>query len=537
MPRSTRLLIALAAAAALLTTITALRPAVGPDPRPGPSPAPEPEPEPLRLRLEPGQVARYAFEIDSEQHSNLGVAIIEGRAQLAGQLELAVAAVERRGEGAVAIVTLRFPAVRVEAWQALGQPIVEPGAEAPLSDCLARFELSDRGAVDAVQVAADTPPACAPLARLVTPLLATRLDDGSAWTTEDELLLGRASTAWRRGDPLEVEQVGRTYHALHGVTAAGPHPADSTARYALDRRGLYAALEGEELIALEGQHPYRVRTRWSMRRVETSRGAVALPATGWRSAAVGNSPADRRRQLLIAQADGMTAAELLGDLGDRAGALSHRWMYRATGLLTLDPTLAGAVGAIFEQDGISERGRGFVLDLLASAGHSAAQAELRRLLDTPRARRSPRALLFAGRLALLAEPDAQTVDWLGDRQGLDDPFAIACTYALGAAAGRLEGDAAAAIGASLASALEGTDDPAAQRHLIASLGNVGDAAHVATLAPLAESEDPAVRAAVARALRKTASPEAERILDRLADDPASRVQRAARAVRARHAAL
>lgn len=207
----------------------------------------------------------------------------------------------------------------------------------------------------------------------------------------------------------------------------------------------------------------------------------------------------------------------------------NRWLWRATGLLTLRPELCDQFDALFQDPYLNHTVRAMILDLLTNVGHAQAQAALRRLLATDAARQGPGAAALYQRLALLDAPDAATLDLAESRFDTDEgPSRGPAAVVLGAVAGQRHrsGDLEGARRANekLVSALRAAGEPGERAALVLGLGNAGLEENVATLRALAEDEDSGVRGAVATALRKTATPEAEALLLDLLTDADPQVQ-------------
>ena len=70
--------------------------------------------------------------------------------------------------------------------------------------------------------------------------------------------------------------------------------------------------------------------------------------------------------------------------------LEHiRMLWRVVGLLRHEPVSCDRLGALAASERFGSADRGLVLDLLTSAGTSAAQSALRASLDAPTVRRDP----------------------------------------------------------------------------------------------------------------------------------------------------
>ena len=106
--------------------------------------------------------------------------------------------------------------------------------------------------------------------------------------------------------------------------------------------------------------------------------AAVVPSTGPMD--VVESGAGRRNALLL-RAAGLTGAQLVLDI--RAHATMerlpdhNRWLWRATGLLKLEPALCSQLVTLFQDKTLGQETRALILDLLVGAGHATAQEAMR----------------------------------------------------------------------------------------------------------------------------------------------------------------
>lgn len=245
---------------------------------------------------------------------------------------------------------------------------------------------------------------------------------------------------------------------------------------------------------------------------------------------------------LVSRAGDMTTARMLDELRTfgPGGEMPHhsRWAWQATGRMLLDPSAAEALGRlVIEEKSIGFKGRALAFDLLASVGHAEAQSAMRDALrNIERDDRFPSLLNRAG---FITEPEPRTVQLVADIYESADGIARqSAATTLGASAGHLyrtgQTDDALRHVRRLETDLRTQSDATDRRALILGLGNAGVDEAVATIAAHARDDAPAVRRAVATALRKTPGLVAEEALDALMADADPRVGRAAVRALGRH---
>ena len=343
---------------------------------------------------------------------------------------------------------------------------------------------------------------------------------------------------------LELRRERLTYDRLEALTSddIDEHrlALSGEATASLDPSGTLRSLDSSEHLALTGATTYVADTAATLVLVRTedvpARDASARLAhlTAQRFDRPPKDPGTQER-LLMNRVAGLTGDQLLADLAayGSGGLLPDhsRWLWRATGLLLLEPGLAADLADTFADGNATHRE--LVLDLLAAAGTAQAQLAMRDLLSEPAHQAAAGFPLQLQRLSTLRNPEPATVDLV--RGLFDDHHAAhgnhwAAGYALGSTAGALyDADPAAALEAAapLVEALASVSDATDRRHLLASLGNAALPEHAAAVRAHADDASPHVQAATARALRDLDDQASVDALHGLLADPSVAVQRAA----------
>lgn len=361
-----------------------------------------------------------------------------------------------------------------------------------------------------------------------------------SWTTEEPNLLGVALSHYRR----EGERLRRERHDYVSL--------DATARLRgaveTEVSGLHQFFFGsDQLQKLVGAETVRAqvegtRVLESISRIELQRageanefdGEIDPRAFSVRALREARDSPELRRKLLEQQADGLTATELVNVFREYAasGTLPNhnRLLWRAHGLLMLEPERVWELRPVFE--GGNSTARRLVLDLLASVGHSEAQAMMRELLASEAAQGDPHFEELYQRVGFVDVPESETVAMVETRyrqardEG-DDDARFASAYTLGALAQRADEETAEPLREELTRDLFGATDPVETQHLLRALGNARHPENVATLVLFADHADPDVRTVVASSLGRPATERGRGWLMTLLDDPDRLVQKQA----------
>jgi HEAT repeat protein len=361
--------------------------------------------------------------------------------------------------------------------------------------------------------------------------------EAGRWEAVEATSLGQARGTYEvdAQSPLTVNRVRDAYTKLFVAQeqrAPLPQKLDSQARFSFSEAGHLSGLnQRERLLVQDGSGAVLVDAaellQLTLREVSrfTPPADVGLAVrTEARKPGVITASASLEQRLLEQRAAGMTMETLLADLlkHGKGGQLPEmsRWMWRATGLLRLEPARSRELTAVFSRSELGSQARAVVLDLLAGAGHAEAQAVLRELLETPAALADQaNYTLYLQRLGMVDEPTPETLEYLASkhasaRAGQQEPVRNASAYAMGAAVGRLALDdpRAGDYNRLLLEELSAASTSGERVTYLRSVGNAGRPENVsAVVSHVADPEVP-VRAAVAAALRKTDSPESTQAL-------------------------
>jgi hypothetical protein len=386
---------------------------------------------------------------------------------------------------------------------------------------------------------------------------------GRLWSALGEYLQLRRGAAGATDWQLEESDAAGRYLARYQSTAAGAGAVaivkkklryTSTATQAvssyevrsaasgfeLDADGRLASLGvGESLRARVGSQSgpvpgFESTTTLDLRRSATETVPSLLAswlAEGARAAALRGGPGVDQRARDRALIDGMDVAEALSrmlPLGkiessreerERAG----RAFVAFTALVRQDPDALAAAEANLRKGGP------LTITLLAAL-RDAGSPEAQALLAEMSGRGSPLApeqrFEATRALSLVATPTAATVEALRGLRA-DPEVAAQATYGLGSALHRLEVQdpaLASEVRGDLLDQLGAARTAGARSLVLTALGNAGDPATLSAIAAFQQSDDAAVRAAVAQALRRIEGPQADAMIASLCQDSAASVR-------------
>jgi hypothetical protein len=502
-----------------------------------------------RLAWPAGTRATYALAWTSDTRAGLlapgGEQMLATRLDLAGELALRSFG-ERDG---ATLLGVSLPAVERHQLTALGQELLpdDAAAAAALAGREALAEVEADGRVRALRFRPGDPDLWKTLVQwlLADAQVTLPAADAATWEALETSSLGRARARYEGGGGVATRRRG-AYETLLALPGAIPGAARvaSEARLAWREHGPVVALYDDEAVALDagpghGALQAHVTLRLELLRTEADGGeppALAGFEARRPDAVVADGGAERR--LLAKRADGLTVAGLLAYIGTygSAGRLPdhNRWLWRATGLLLLEPEACARLADLHADPATDPRGRALIADLLAQAGSGAAQAALRAILGSERARHDAGYPQLIERLGMVEHPDAETGRFFAAVAPAEGgPARAAAALSAGAVAGRLarSGDPEEAALADrihrqlreqAAAAAPGEEEP-----LLRALGNAAVAEDEPWLASELGSDEAAVRRGAARALRHFPTADATAALAGVVRDADPGVQQAA----------
>lgn len=359
-----------------------------------------------------------------------------------------------------------------------------------------------------------------------------------------ELLSGRgrartetevADDGWRRRKV--------AYLSLKGISGRD-HKQDLSAatELSLNADQTIRRLQGDERLQVsdgKGQRLMRcnqqLRVEWLEGKQATSEPRLALGPV--RQAGQVLLDPSTQQSLLRQRAGKMTAAKLLAQLRSAAADSDQgAFLWQATALLQLDPSLADQVAETLMSPVATQSSRELGMDLLAHSGQPADQEAMRRVLSAPALQAEPRAnLVLLQRFSFVAHPDAASQSFVRDQVAggsAPSPQARkAAMFVLGSMAGHLrdngrEQEAAPHV-ALLSEQAGATAATETRRAAIAGLGNAHDPASLSSLLQASQDDVTVLRGAAATALRHYDSLEVTTRLVEMCGDSSGLVQRSA----------
>jgi hypothetical protein len=349
------------------------------------------------------------------------------------------------------------------------------------------------------------------------------------WQIEESDAAGRYLAAYAQTGRGTVSKKKLRYTTTAAQAVSSYEVRASATGFELDADGRLASVGvGESLRARVGDEKGPVPGFESTTTLDLRRAAVdAVPSllASWLADSAravelrGAAHADSQRARDRALIDGLTIAETLSrlqpltkaggsrDERERAG----RAFVAFTALLRQDPAALAAAEA-----NLRKRGP-LTITLLAEMSRPGSPLAPEQRFEATRA------------LSLVATPTAATVETLLALRA-DPEVAAQATYGLGSALHRLDVQdpaLAADVRGALLGQLAAARTPGEQSLVLTALGNAGDPATLDAIAGYQQSDDAAVRAGVAQAVRRIDGPQADAMLASLCGDPAAGVRLAA----------
>ncbi len=374
------------------------------------------------------------------------------------------------------------------------------------------------------------------------------------WRAEEEGPFGKSRTLYHRpegkGEP--IERTRASYTELVLPNGVGTIPPDQVAsagstRGQLDARGCLEQLVIDEQLRSNlgaKQEVASLSLHMALKSVERATMAdIDLTQLEVRQPGEVVVSEDMRRRMFAAAAAGLTGEQLIADLArfDGHPPEAKRWMWRAVGLLELNPELASSLIEPFGKARLD--GKRLILDLLASAATPQAQAAMRTILGDAGLRQDPHYPELVQRFALVETPDPANARFLQDSyetaHGNDAPGAYASVVALGSTVGHLSASSNQAFvkqakhyNQVLRDQLAHSDgDENARAAFVMALGNAKMDENAGLLASKTHDESSGVRAAAATALRSYGDQGSfNALLDIMGDSDSNVLQAAVRAL-------
>jgi hypothetical protein len=242
---------------------------------------------------------------------------------------------------------------------------------------------------------------------------------------------------------------------------------------------------------------------------------------------------EQKRKRLAERTAGVTLASVVADIRVHAAAPKEtglRWAWLAQGFLELHPEVCDQLVA--QMRGFAPDEKGMTLDLLMSVDHPHAQEAIVAAFENTDLILPNEQAPLMQRFIVLARPTNETASYVARRYAKakaahDDPTRRAAAVSLGALVnGVAKTDRAFArqLDDALVLDLYAAKDPRDREVLLLALGNAGLEEDAIAIRLASRDASPAVRAAVATALRRLDGPEIRATLLQLLADPDTRVQ-------------
>jgi HEAT repeat protein len=506
----------------------------------------------------PGQTYEYTLRYDTLHHAAEGIgsqAGLGGALQLEGTYALSVHAVH----GGRTLFSVALGELRHAKLQMADQFLWRTPADAAPVFAGRRlfFEADATGKVHAI-VESEAADADSPEARLFAHTMETLVTELSlslagngreAWDAQERTTYGTASSHYRSEGSVDGAQTFRRTRdrasslRVAALSSGGvQHTLEADHRFALAGDRTLLRLDGSEALHVESEtKPLQsVSTRLSLvfLRVRPEP-ALAAQVMGKRRALQDQRlGAESERDHLLQRVDGLDFATLSAGLVALGGGAERsdlaRFLWRASGLLTLEPQRCAELVPLVTRSDAPGKLRALALDLLAAVPDARATAAMLAILESPDVQGDADYLQLVQRLGFQQVPTPEAVAFLEARHEAaarqhDDDALYASAYSLGAMAQELAPGSPEAerIVGRLRAATERAQTSEGLSHHVRALGNVGNETVLADVRRHLHHDTAEVRKAVATALGSVPSPEAQRDLVALVADPAPEVQRQA----------
>jgi hypothetical protein len=499
----------------------------------------------LRLDFAPGVEYRYDLSWQSRQDAKLGTGDADRGAGLKGSVDLRGQLLIRTEQAHVDgwLLGFRFRDLGVANVELQGRSLVDERDLLTRSEAL--VSMAKDGSIGEVKFVEDAPEVWKQLTLALLRELEFRVvaegSERGPFRRETIGPFGFSRAQFSLSGERQVARVRETYTTLNVLPGSHAKPGalgvklDSYASLQLRREGPWQSLRDLETLAVNSPDDAAsvyAQVSLSLEYVGESkpaRAASPVAAVDRRKPGEVQLSNAAERFTLERKAAGLTRVELLEGLSAGSVPDLNRWLWRATGLLALEPELCVELGRLIETGRFSGHSAELALDLLAGAGTPAAQAALVSALSSSAVEQARNRNLLVQRLSFIVRPTPGTVAYVGEQYLRTRDGAV--TYALGATVGSLAqaGDTALARqwNAQLIGDLRGARSPVEEAHLLGALGNAALNENVAEVTRHVTSDSPEVRAAAGRALGHMNTPESVQALSSLLGDASAVVQREA----------
>ena len=364
----------------------------------------------------------------------------------------------------------------------------------------------------------------------------TRGGAGSKWQSTERDAAGTYTAAYEQPDAYDVWKHKTAYESLDGAKGTYDVLA-SRADFTLDRGAHLTSFKlGEKLrVTTEGLPGFFGSTELSLKSTRTYVASADLQRFSEEAAQATPLVTTLRDQQEEARdrerIGGMTPADVFGGVqtftkpnsSKEEKQKAARAFVAMAAMLRRDPTMLDKVKAHLAAKGSDTS---VMLAALRDASTPGAQRVLADMSRASSPLDSANRLEAARSLSRVEKPTAETVQAL--KQMRSDPVVgTQATYGLGSVLHKLkDSDPVLADDArrALQDELAGAKTPYDLVATLTAFGNAGDATLLREIRDRMTSDDPAVRAAAAMALRRIPGPDADALLATLAADPAESVR-------------
>ena len=493
-------------------------------------------PSDFALRYQPGVSHDYGLNMNIETKTHTGV---DGDAaqQLVGALRvrgtIVLTGMGKHPESGLNLVSFQLAKTDDIDFVVQGVSIpISPESLMEVSKAEAVVAMSDLGRVQSLSFPPSTPLYVQQVLRPVVMEMQTVLQtERSQWQEKQQRYAGRESAGYQFvAAGAKAYQLRRTplkYAPFVGVDVElqnEPQSMRGGSDVSLHKDGYLHALSVDEQISVEkdAQRMWvhlRLQARHIGQRKQSVRNLNLAQLKAMETLGPEVVPGEKLalENALRDRIGGLTYAKLTAHVRTYSGfkdANHRRWFYGAVGLLLQDPALCAQLAEDYFSEGVFDDGHNLIMDLLAAAGHSEAQAALRTILADNRAQADENFARLVQSTTLLRHPNLETVEFLGGlSETLRHPTKQAsATISFGAGIGKLveQGDDAGAqvMNDKLTAVSEGARTTPAKRGALYALGNAGLDANLGVIQAIDDNGDVNTRAVRARALRKLGSKEA-----------------------------